>query len=72
MEASEILELEAPILSQAQEKRCYSVKEVMDILGVSRRVVYDLIRENRFRTVRISNMYRISKKSFDQWLDEQM
>ena len=52
------------------EKRCYTVKEVQDILGISRPTVYELLKRNEFRWVQIGNNYRISKSSFDEWLDE--
>ncbi len=52
------------------EKRCYTVKEVQDILGISRPTVYELLKRNEFRWVQIGNKYRISKSSFDEWLDE--
>ena len=52
------------------EKRCYTVKEVQDILGISRPTVYELLKKNEFHWVQIGNKYRISKSSFDEWLDE--
>ena len=52
------------------EKRCYTVKEIQDILGISRPTVYELLKKNEFRWIQIGNKYRISKKSFDEWLDQ--
>lgn len=54
------------------EKRCYCVKELQDILGISRPSVYELLKQNLFRWVLIGGKYRISKKSFDEWLDGQL
>ena len=51
------------------EKRCYTVKDLQDILGVSRPSVYDLLKKNEFRWILVGGKYRISKKSFDAWLD---
>ena len=51
------------------EKRCYTVKELQEILGVSRPVVYDLLKKNEFRSFMIGGKHVISKKSFDSWLD---
>lgn len=51
------------------EKRSYSVAEVAEILGVSRRSIYNLCSAEMFKTVRVGTKLRISKKSFDQWLD---
>ena len=52
------------------EKRCYTVKDLQEILGVSRPSVYDLLKKNEFRWILGGGKYRISKKSFDAWLDE--
>lgn len=53
------------------EKRCYTVKDLQDILGVSRPSVYDLLKKNKFRWILVGGKYRISKKSFDAWLDDE-
>ena len=52
------------------EKRCYTVKDLQEILGVSRPSVYDLLKKNEVRWILVGGKYRISKKSFDAWLDE--
>lgn len=51
------------------EKRVYTVDEIQDILGVSRTTTYQLIKSKVFHSVRVGGQYRISKKSFDNWLD---
>lgn len=51
------------------EKRCYTVKEVQEILDVSRPSIYELLKLNLFSWAKIGTSYRISKKSFDEWLD---
>ena len=54
------------------EKRCYTVAELQEILGVSRPTVYSLLKRNEFRWIQLDGgKYRISKKSFDDWLDKQ-
>ena len=54
------------------EKRCYTVQELQEILGVSRPTVYRLLKRNEFRWIQLDGgKYRISKKSFDDWLDKQ-
>ena len=55
-----------------EEKRCYTVKELQEILGISRPTVYELLKRNEFRLIQIGPKYRISKKSFDDWLDKKM
>ena len=53
------------------EKRCYTVKELQEILGVSRPTIYNLLKKNEFRWIQLDGgKYRISKKSFDDWLDK--
>ena len=54
------------------EKRCYTVKDLQEILGISRPTVYELLKRDEFRWVQIGTKYRISKKSFDEWLDQNM
>jgi excisionase family DNA binding protein len=50
-------------------KRCYTVKELQEILQISRPAVYDLLKRNEFKWVIVGGKYRISKKSFDEWFD---
>lgn len=49
--------------------RVYHVEDIAGILGISRASAYKLIAEGLFHTVRIGTSIRISKKSFDEWLD---
>ena len=53
-------------------KRTYTVDEIQDILEISRTTAYKLVKQNLFRSVRIGGSIRISKKSFDAWLDSQL
>lgn len=50
------------------ECRTYTVNDVARILGVSRTQAYRLVQEDLFKSVRIGNAIRISKRSFDHWL----
>ena len=53
------------------EKRCYTVQELQEILGVSRPTIYNLLKKKEFRWIQLDGgKYRISKKSFDDWLDD--
>lgn len=52
------------------EKRAYSVDDIMAILDISRSSAYILIKKNLFRSVKIGNQLRIPKASFDEWLDK--
>ena len=47
----------------------YSVAEIAEILGVSKRSVYNLCSAGVIKSVRIGTKLRISKKAFDEWLD---
>ena len=51
------------------ECRTYTVNDVARILGVSRTQAYRLVQEDLFKSVRIGNSIRISKRSFDHWLE---
>ena len=53
-------------------KRTYTVGEIAEILGIGRTSAYKLIRSGQFQTVRIGSAIRISKASFDDWLDKQL
>ena len=53
----------------ANESRCYTVNEVRNMLGISRKAVYDLLSRNEFSYVVAGGKYLISKNSFDRWLD---
>lgn len=57
------------------EKRCYTVEELQTILSCSRETVYALLAEHHFRWFRLGGQrgpYRISRRSFDEWLDHSM
>lgn len=51
-------------------KRVYTVDEIQAILGISKNTAYALVKSGAFHSVKIGGQYRISKKSFDEWLDD--
>ena len=51
------------------ERRTYTVDDIAQILGIGRTSAYILVKEGQFKIVRIGNAIRISKRSFDEWLD---
>ena len=51
------------------ERRTYTVDNIAQILGIGRTSAYILVKEGHFKIVRIGNAIRISKRSFDEWLD---
>ena len=52
-------------------KRTYTVDEISEILGIGRTAAYRLVHSGGFKVVRIGTAIRISKESFDAWLDKQ-
>ena len=58
-------------MAERLEKRTYTVAAVKEILGISRPSVYRLLEKKEFRWVRLDGgKYRISRRSFDDWLDK--
>lgn len=53
------------------EQRTYKVEDIAVMLNIGRTSAYNLVKEGHFKTVRVGNAIRISKKSFDEWLDAQ-
>lgn len=52
------------------EARTYTVEDIAAMLNIGRTSAYTLVKEGHFKTVRIGTAIRISKKSFDEWLEE--
>ena len=52
-------------------KRTYTVEEIAKILGIGRTAAYSLVHSGVFKMVRIGSSIRVSKASFDDWLDKQ-
>ena len=55
----------------AETKRTYTVEEIAKLLGIGKTTAYALVKEGHFKIVRIGSAIRISKQSFDEWLDRQ-
>ena len=57
--------------STTQEKGCYTVDELMDILCVGRKAIYSLLHKKAFPALRIGSVgYRIPKASFHAWMNQ--
>ena len=56
-------------ITAVKEKRCYSVSDLQEILELSKPAVYELLKRKEFHWIMIGGRYKISKKSFDEWLD---
>lgn len=50
-------------------KRTYSVSDIQGILDISRSTAYALIKRGTFKSQKVGKQIRVSKKSFDAWLD---
>lgn len=50
------------------QSRTYTVNDIAAILGIGRTSAYKLANSGLFKTIRIGNMIRISRKSFEEWL----
>ena len=67
---AEIVSIGEYVRKLAEElTRALTVEEIQDILGVSKTSAYNLVKSNVFHSVKIGDHYRISRKSFDKWLD---
>ncbi|WP_419093921.1 helix-turn-helix domain-containing protein [[Clostridium] scindens] len=52
------------------ENRTYTVDDITKMLNIGRTSAYNLTKEGHFKIIRVGNAIRISKKSFDEWLDD--
>lgn len=50
------------------QSRTYTVNDIAAILGIGRASAYKLANSGAFKIIRIGNMIRISRKSFEDWL----
>tara|TARA_B100001123_G_C14430345_1_gene678444 strand:- start:278 stop:466 length:189 start_codon:yes stop_codon:yes gene_type:complete len=48
-------------------KLYYSIEEVMEILGVGKNKVYEMLHEGTIPRKRIGKVYRIPVDSFNEW-----
>ena len=53
------------------QKKSYTVEEVCEILGTTRQTIYKLINQGCFQAVMLERGWRIIKKSFDEWLNNE-
>ena len=49
------------------QNRTYTVDDIAAILGIGRTSAYKLAKSGAFKIIRIENMIRISRKSFEDW-----
>ncbi len=51
------------------QKKAYTVSEIQEMLGIGRNSAYKLIHSGVFSLLRIGTSIRVSKSSFDSWVD---
>ena len=56
--------------SPTKEKKTYTVEEIAEQLDISKKVAYSLVKSGQFSYVRAGKAIRVSKVSFDKWLNE--
>lgn len=62
--------LTATLQSPTKEKKTYTVEEIAEQLDISKKVAYSLVKSGQFSYVRAGKAIRVSKVSFDKWLNE--
>lgn len=53
------------------DKRTYTVLDIAAILQISKSKAYELCREGQFKSIKVGRSVRVSRLSFDEWLDKQ-
>ncbi len=67
---NKLTQLTTPSTANDDTVKVYFVEEIQNILQISRTTAYTLVKkEPPFRVIHIGNSYRISKESFDRWLN---
>ena len=56
--------------SPTKDKKTYTVEEIAEQLDISKKVAYSLVKSGQFSYVRAGKAIRVSKVSFDKWLNE--
>lgn len=52
-------------------KKAYTVEEIQLMLGIGKNSAYKLAHSGEFQILKIGTAIRISKSSFDSWLNKQ-
>jgi len=63
---SDIEDTHTPI----KEKKTYTVDEIATLLNISKKSAYLLVKTEQFNYVRVGRAIRVSKVSFDKWLNQ--
>lgn len=63
---SDVQDTHTPI----KEKKTYTVDEIATLLNISKKSAYMLVKTEQFNYVRVGRAIRVSKVSFDKWLNQ--
>ena len=50
------------------EKKVYTIDELTEILHVTRRTIYNYIKEGKLKAVKVGKYWRITDKALDEFL----
>lgn len=56
--------------STHQQKKTYTIDEIAKQLNISTKTAYALVKSGTFHYVRAGRAIRVSKESFDRWLNQ--
>ncbi|MCL2343194.1 MAG: helix-turn-helix domain-containing protein [Firmicutes bacterium] len=71
MHPDNAIEITASSARSSNNKRTYTVIEIATLLQISKSKAYELCQQGFFKTIKVGRSVRISKLSFDEWLDSQ-
>ena len=72
MNTDKTVNMSATELNDHGDKRTYTVLEIAGLLRISKSKAYELCKQDLFRIIRIGRSVRVSKASFDSFLDDQI
>ena len=52
------------------EKRCYTVQELQEILGVSRSMINKWVDKGKFTVIKVGGRVRIRRDEFEDWMEQ--
>ena len=56
------------VFKGTSQNKIFTVNDISSILGIGRASAYKLANSGLLKTIRIGNIVRISRKSFEDWL----
>ncbi len=54
------------------QKKTYTINEISKQLDISMKAAYALVKTGQFHYVRAGRAIRVSKESFDRWLNQEI